>query len=1465
MSPPSVRLAALSRSLSSPSPQPHALTTRRDRPLLGHLTLGDLRLPVHEPGDPYRLPLREELLLDVEDEAVRGEVEWLMKKWALGQDLFLLTSPGPYTRRLALTFLALLKQPYEIVSLHRDVGETELKQGREIREDGKGGTKLVYTDGPAVRAMKEGKVLILDGIERCERGVLPLLNNALENREMNLSDGTHIVSSQRYELMLHNGEDTSGFMACHPDFRVIALGCPVPPYPGLPTDPPFRSRFQARYIDPVQAAKVLARQELARLGQAGRNNEQIKRVEEIVAKMAEVLEVQGVKREMRAKMASGISTSGADLPPFPQTTLAKLARFLSIFPAPSSITPAQLLSLLLTLHPALATLAPAGRRSLEELLLSAGFGSWAEGLGELDWAVALQAHAESGEGLLGWRLVAVERAAEHEAELTFSRSGSSPAVVLCAAGSFPFATFPPSSSDERHITPRVLSLLTSLFQLHALGAYDIAFVPSSSAAHGASSSTSLVLGAFAQALGYELSPVHLYKELSGRELWMRRVVGSSPSSSPPSPSSSSTATGPAGVTGWAPSPLTAGAQRGELVWLEGVDTLGATAGSLGRLWSDREGELWAGKRLTLLPAPDFAAGSKGGVLEPVHPAFRTITTATHSSTSPSTASSTGGWLTEELAANLLALPAVPMSPEEERSLLLSTSCSPPSVASLMRFATAYRALHAAEGMGKSRRLGTRALVRIARSLAFHPGQSTRTLLERALLTEFLPSIERERVEELFVECGMAGSPEEVYDPVTVVGEKLVFETQKGEKSELPLFRLEDDLAGASHIPYMDNYHDNSQQTSLMLSIGTDLVLLNEHVLLLGNQGTGKNKITDRLLQLLRRPREYIQLHRDSTTQSLLFSTSIEGGEIKYKESPLLRAVRLGRVLIIDEVDKAPPAVTAALSSLASRGEMTLPDGRRIRPSSASSLNEGDIPVHPSFRLILLANRPGFPFLGNPFLQVLGDAFSTYAIANPDEASEVRVLKQLAPELEGELLEGLVRAFQDLRKEFDKGTLTYPFSLRELLHLVRHMRAYPSEPLESALRNIFDFDLHHPETLDALSSVLTKHGLRVERVGMDAVRGRELSKEEKAKVVQFEPTGSTELSGPKFGKVDDKEHSGGNTWTGGTGGRDTAGLGGRGGYMRLYKGGDIKQIPDSLKADVPEHITEKAREMARRELAAKLAELEMSGGQATLYSRYHDAVAAHVQQLVSFFENLEAKEEERVWLKRQSDGELDEGRLSEGLTGEQTVYKRRGTEKPELGRPQLKPKRIRFVFDVSASMYRNQFDGRLARSLEAAVMVMEAFDRLSSTGKQKYLVDVTGHSGEDPEIKLVEAGKWPEDAGERFKILEKMSLTSQFCWPGDETIRAIEKAVDAVAEGEADDRLVIAITDANFSRYNITSPDLSRALARNSSVRASLIAIGEGAECEWLPKELPGKAFRVKEAAELARTIRAVVGEHLGGV
>ena len=80
--------------------------------------------------------------------------------------------------------------------------------------------------------------------------MLPVINNLLENREMALEDGRFIVSASRYaELKARHGEDVVHswhLIPAHPDFFVIAIGLPVPPYFGNPLDPPLRSRFQAR-------------------------------------------------------------------------------------------------------------------------------------------------------------------------------------------------------------------------------------------------------------------------------------------------------------------------------------------------------------------------------------------------------------------------------------------------------------------------------------------------------------------------------------------------------------------------------------------------------------------------------------------------------------------------------------------------------------------------------------------------------------------------------------------------------------------------------------------------------------------------------------------------------------------------------------------------------------------------------------------------------------------------------------------------------------------------------------------------------------------------------------------------------------------------------------------------------------------------------------------------------------------
>lgn len=55
-------------------------------------------------------------------------------------------------------------------------------------------------------------------------------------------------------------------------------------------------------------------------------------------------------------------------------------------------------------------------------------------------------------------------------------------------------------------------------------------------------------------------------------------------------------------------------------------------------------------------------------------------------------------------------------------------------------------------------------------------------------------------------------------------------------------------------------------------------------------------------------------------QSLTIQPMLQNGVVIYQDSPLVSAVRHGRVLVIDEADKAPLEVVCILKSLVEDGE-----------------------------------------------------------------------------------------------------------------------------------------------------------------------------------------------------------------------------------------------------------------------------------------------------------------------------------------------------------------------------------------------------------------------------------------------------------------------------------------------------------------------------------------------------------------
>jgi len=63
---------------------------------------------------------------------------------------------------------------------------------------------------------------VLEGIEKAERNVLPILNNLLENREMQLEDGRFLVAADRYDKLLQVSDKEMHFR--HSSFPQFQCG-----------------------------------------------------------------------------------------------------------------------------------------------------------------------------------------------------------------------------------------------------------------------------------------------------------------------------------------------------------------------------------------------------------------------------------------------------------------------------------------------------------------------------------------------------------------------------------------------------------------------------------------------------------------------------------------------------------------------------------------------------------------------------------------------------------------------------------------------------------------------------------------------------------------------------------------------------------------------------------------------------------------------------------------------------------------------------------------------------------------------------------------------------------------------------------------------------------------------------------------------------------------------------------------
>ena len=1371
---------------------------------------------------------------------------WLV---ALYTRLFRPNETWEYVALTADTAPSDLKQRKELRLVHHH-HDTDTTSARTMKENGQPldsllsspPTSVVYEPQAPVRAALHGRLLVLDGLEKAERNVLPTLNNLLEHRELSLDDGsllrlttdinnrptTTATTTTRVTSSSSTATSTTTIHSVHPNFRVVALASvdlssgddddddsnhhhhheSSSSSSSLALDPPLRSRFQACTLPrQCQAGDIWQSVQESRPTTTGSDTGFVGRHES--------------QNEWK-EWAQSASMQGLSWQAIQQA--AQYAHNASSSPHKNKN---QRWNLTVTPQAALLPFTPAMIDTTHVQLLA----STQDDNHPTD--VANLAVLPDKEDDPSGRSVFVETTTTRTLEAMMATAlGSSDHGAVALVG-------PPGCYKS--------ALVRHYCQSRATRRNSVFFMS-------------------------------LYADLTCRDLWQTR--GTRPQD---------------GTTIWRPTPLTQAVLQAArsndnnsekddnvtYIILDGLhklstDTLTSLAMCLEQGRVD-------------LPHPPSSHGATAGSIQISPGRLQCIALA-----QPPDSASQMGWITPEVRGMFHWIRVHPLPQKEFKQVLTSlyptltdkdskssnSSTEPTESVLLDRILALRQSLDRARSSGaadsKHEQQGLALSLRqikhicqrlVARQERLPPEDSNTTtllqglshLVETTLLTSLMPDRERKIVHACMTESGI---------PVSTTTSTRTLGGDRWNQNQSWTRELDPNLVAACRrstpqdpllVPNPD-FETNPGHLQVLNDMLEAHAVGERALLIMGYQGVGKNRIVDYLLHQLQCEREYLQLHRDTTVPSLLSLQSVERGHVVHGDAPLVRAAKYGRVLVLDEADKAPVEVVAMLKGLLEDGELTLPDGRILRYEADSPIPNGNeteneeqadgtsqvIPIHPDFRVWALANPAGYPFHGNDLAREMADVFACFYVPPLDAESQGRILKHHGPQVPDHIIDSLIDIWQDLREAHEKGALAYPFSVREAVAVVKHYNEFPEDGMEAALDNVIAFDRFDRVVMKQLGTIFSRHGISL------SVESpvHTIARKEAFPGLGGPSTPKTQASSPKHGKIDENNdpHVGGNTWAGGSGGSDTAGLGGRGGPYRLDSGHAVHQVSDDEKAKVTEDAKEKARQMAQEALQKKLKELGMDELDWKRYHHLKEHVAVPIQQLQVLLKDIQRRKQERVWLKRQSSGELDDSRLVDALAGERDVFKRRG-KRDELSHfanrsSQEEPVvlAIKLVVDVSASMYRfNGYDGRLERLLEACLMIMEALK-----DDDRFELTIVGHNGDYAEIPLVtpnkkHSNKDYHDPKTQLRILETMIAHTQYTFAGDHTLEALDLAVNQANKGD----LVLVISDANLERYRIEPSEVSDILRSRKDVHTHLILIGSlGEEANRLAQNIPNERAQV---------------------
>mgnify|MGYP001173090326 CR=1 FL=1 len=256
------------------------------------------------------------------------------------------------------------------------------------------------------------------------------------------------------------------------------------------------------------------------------------------------------------------------------------------------------------------------------------------------------------------------------------------------------------------------------------------------------------------------------------------------------------------------------------------------------------------------------------------------------------------------------------------------------------------------------------------------------------------------------------------------------------------------------------------------------------VFITGLSGNGKTMMVEQVCAQLKRECYRVNVTVETDEDDLIGSNTLVDGNIVFREGPVLKAMKKGAVLLIDEIDLASNKIMCLQSILEGKGYLNKKTGEYISPKDG-------------FTVIATANTKGKGSDDGRFIgtNVLNEAFLerfsiTMEQEYPSNAIEKKILvkefEKLGVEDDGDFSSNLVTWADVIRKSFFEGAIDELISTRRLVHIAQAYKMF-GDKLKSIQMCVSRFDNETKATfLDLYTKVDSEAITTEEEVGDKAL-------------------------------------------------------------------------------------------------------------------------------------------------------------------------------------------------------------------------------------------------------------------------------------------------------------------------------------------------------------------------------------------